>query len=287
MPQNPCRATSARVPRTSLSLLAGTWMGLALVVAGFTAQPARGQIDEAEQVEAWTQMFGSERWSFSTGVHYISGDYGYPDDTTILYVPLGAKLDLYPFTVRLTVPYLRMEGPSNVLPDNTQISGPEGNVTTRNGLGEILGSVSYFYDPKSEIVPWIEFTFRTTFPTQTEEDLGTGDFAFSTQVDLFDRWGEFTPILTFGRKFFLNELLDDRFYTSVGGLYEISESVDIGLFYDWYQSSSRTNPLDAHELVPYLSYDVSKSVSIAPYGVIGLSKGSADFGVGLSFTLRL
>src|SRR5438105_5131634 len=55
-------------------------------------------------------------WTLGTGLHYSSGDYGTSATTTILSVPFTARYDTGPWSLRASVPYLEVSGPSAVIP---------------------------------------------------------------------------------------------------------------------------------------------------------------------------
>ena len=62
----------------------------------------------------------------------------------------------------------------------------------------------YFVNPEIDALPPIELGVQVLWPTRTNEDLGTGDFGFAMQVDLFEEidlgdWGSVTPFASFGR----------------------------------------------------------------------------------------
>lgn len=92
-----------------------------------------------------------EQISLSTGFDYSSGDYGGSTSTDILQVPVIGKYVTGPWTYKLTVPYIEVTGPGNVVPGAgraNQVKGKNGSAvpsgtSTKSGLGDITGAVTY------------------------------------------------------------------------------------------------------------------------------------------------
>src|SRR5262244_4109710 len=53
--------------------------------------------------------------TWSVGAEYSSGDYGAPQKTDIFYVPFAVKYETGPWAYKLTVPYVEITGPGNVI----------------------------------------------------------------------------------------------------------------------------------------------------------------------------
>lgn len=54
-------------------------------------------------------------WRLSTGVNYSEGDYGELQDTKVVSVPLAIKYKRGRFSVRVSVPYVHIDGPGSLL----------------------------------------------------------------------------------------------------------------------------------------------------------------------------
>jgi hypothetical protein len=77
-------------------------------------------------------------FSFSTATDFTTGKYGGPSATDIWYVPFTARYDKGRASFRVTLPYLNMTGPGNVL--GPGIGGIDGRGTIINGGGVSGGS---------------------------------------------------------------------------------------------------------------------------------------------------
>ena len=141
-------------------------------------------------------------------------------------MPLGVTVDYDYWRFNLLVPVLYSNGVVGARtpggPPPPPGAGPL--ISDHNaGLGEIVPSGSDLFAPASEAFPWLEFTGQILWPSRTREALGTGNFGFTTQIDLFKQWDRLTPFLRVGRNFYVADSLRDRFYTSVGASFEITK----------------------------------------------------------------
>lgn len=241
--------------------------------------------------------------TFGAGFDYSSGDYGADEDTDIWYAPFSVAylFDHFwptPFEndqleLKVTVPYLRIKGPGDVVGG---IGGPVvvdggGSRKADDGLGDVLVKASYLLFPPAESwLPAVELGAKVKIPTAREsEGLGTGEPAYSVQLDLYKRFGRVTPVIGVGyripedaRDFDLQSSL----FASVGASVRITERLATGLFYDWREAAS-SSASDAHELFPFLSFELRDGVRVVPYAVVGFTDGSPDYGTGLQLRFSI
>ncbi len=241
-----------------------------------------GQVVAAEEsLEAGPDSrWSSARWKFSTGFDYSKGDYGLDEDTELFYVPLAVEVDLFPVRAKITLPLLSIDGPSGILIDGDRMSAER---TT--GLGQIMGSLGYLWVPPSTAFPYLELIGKLTAPTETSRDLGNGEWAFALQVDAFKDFGRLTAFGHGGRKFYSGGAASDRLYTSVGASLRVHDRVQIGVAYDWFEASV-DSVQDTHQISPFAGIKIGHQFSFGPYGLIGLSEGAPDFGIGISVSWR-
>lgn len=274
------RAIGRSLTAPSLTLRSGCTRALALLALGLLAGPA-GAADASLGAEgsAWDEI----RWKYSIGFDYSRGDYGLDEDTDLIFVPVSIEADLFPVRAKLTVPFLNIDGPSGVRFDNPDADGTESG--SASGLGQIVGSLGYLWVPSSKQLPLVEFIGKLTIPSATSDSLGNDDWAFALQSDVFKRYGRLLAFGTAGRKFYTGSSLDDRFYASVGGSVRVHEDVQLGVAYDWFEASLDSVE-DTHQLSPFASFKIGKGWSVGPYGLIGLSDGAPDFGMGFTLSVR-
>ena len=123
----------------------------------------------------------SGKYTLETGMDYNTGKYGGTQSTNILYVPFTAKYKDKLWTLRVTVPYLRITGPANVINGVGAVATANAGVTTRSGLGDvILGATrSVYSDSASRTL--VNLTGKVKLgTTSSTRGLGTGanDYMF-------------------------------------------------------------------------------------------------------------
>jgi hypothetical protein len=240
--------------------------------------------DDDYYEDAPEDYFGAKsfRITASTGVDYSTGDFGGPTDTDILYVPFGLKFEWDPIVLKLTVPYVRIDG------DVTLVGGqPEpvpGLTGVRDGLGDIVLAATYVYYPGVDFLPLTELTGKVKFGTADEDKgLGTGETDYSIQLDLSKRFGRVTPFGAAGYRFIgepSDVSLQNKVFAYGGVTVRVMDSMNLGLVYDWSQSSVKGRS-DFHELSPFATFRFGRHFAIDPYFVVGLSESAPDWGTGI------
>lgn len=233
----------------------------------------------------------SAKFKFGTGIDYTSGDYGIGLDTDITFVPIWGRLDTDSIKIKVTVPYIRIEGPAAVVGgiDAPVIIGEGGEeIVERSGLGDIVASLTYKVPALGHGLPFIDLTGKVKIPTADEtKGLGTGATDYSGQVDVFQKFGNVTLFGSLGYRVLGDAEtfeLNDGVIASGGFLYKISPAFNGGLILD-YRSASTDASDGPLELMPYTTWKVNRHWSFQAYGVFGLSNGSPDAGGGLQIIL--
>lgn len=251
------------------------WKWMAVLGVGATAWT--GSVPAAERGE----------WRVGTGIDYSSGSYGETEDTDIVYVPVMVRYQRFPWTAKLTVPYLQIEGPGGVVGgvDGPVLTGQESGSTTReSGLGDVVAALVYSLDPWSENAPALDFTTKAKLPTADEgKDLGTGEADYSVQLDASKRLGNWSPFATAGYQFMGSSAdlkLDDRFYGSLGVTRALPGKSSVGLSYDFRQAASATSD-DSHEVGLFSTWRLAPAWRLTAYTAAGLSDGAPDFNAGV------
>jgi hypothetical protein len=120
---------------------------------------------------------GSFNWFLNAGVGRFEGDYGLEDDTTVDVLNLSARWYLPRTELTLSVPYLRIDGPADIIVIGGQpVAVPgEGDSRTESGLGDIVIQGEYYLRTATESGPWVIGLLRLKAPTGDEDrGLGTG-----------------------------------------------------------------------------------------------------------------
>src|SRR5712691_3918585 len=120
-------------------------------------------------------------FSLGTGINYSAGKYGAATETKILSIPFTARYDTDLWSLRLTVPYLRVTSPNNVIPGVGRFDTSARprrravGTTTASGIGDTVASATYtaYYDEDAE--RGLDLTGRIKLPTgDANKGLGTG-----------------------------------------------------------------------------------------------------------------
>ena len=220
--------------------------------------------------------------TLGAGLHYSTGDYGSATTTEITTLAFTAKYLSGPWTLRAFIPYLEVTGDSSVIPGIGRVRGG-GDRTTQTGLGDIVLGATYTALADRAGSLGLDLTGKVKLATADEnKGLGTGehDFAFITEIyKTFDR---LTPFFGIGYHVLGDapgQPLDNVWSMSFGASYKIDERSDIGASFD---TRDRVVPggSEQRELIGFFTHKLTRSWKAQVYGLIGLSDGSPDWGLG-------
>lgn len=221
------------------------------------------------------------------GLHYSSGEYGTTTTTRITTVEATARYEAGPWVYRATVPFLRVEGNTNVIPGIGRARGSSAGTRTgtASGLGDIVAAATYsaYYNPASTL--GMDLTGKIKFGTADEsEGLGTGENDVAFLVDLYRTFGRITGFGGVGYHVMGDSPalpLENGWSANLGATYKLDERDSIGAMIEGRErvapGGSRTR-----ELIAFWTRKVERSWRAHAYGLIGLEEGSPDWGLGLS-----
>ena len=225
----------------------------------------------------------------TTGVDFSSGKYGADESTDMLYIPLTFKYGTDKWSSGLTLPYISLESPGDVVigPDGTPIPVPGGDSTSESGLGDITASFTWFAYPGTETLPIVDVTGRIKLPTADEDKgLGTGEFDRALETDLIKTLNKNSLFFTLGYKIFGDTDLvkiNNVFYGSIGDSYRYNKTTSFGAFYDLREATTEFTE-GMNELTGFVSHRMNPKWKVMGYLVKGFSDGSPDVGAGVMFT---
>lgn len=235
---------------------------------------------------AFTGVACAEGLTLGTGFDYTTGKYGTSEKTDILYVPFYARYEAGRSVFKLTVPYIRIDGPGNVLgagADRVTLPGAVGARRTESGLGDVVASA--FYNVLSERSSAIGLDLGAKVKLGTADEnrgLGTGKNDYSLQADLFKPLGANTLFGSLGHRWYGDPPgidLRNVFYASIGVSRRFSQQGSGGLVYD-YRPAIVSGGGEISELTAFWSQRMSRELKLQPYVVVGFGRASPDFGVG-------
>jgi hypothetical protein len=244
------------------------------------------------------------------GVDYTSGKYGTSQTTDITQVPVSLGYDTGDWSLKLVVPYIRVSGPSDVIPGVGPVNngnpngrgkghgkgqGSTGGATTAaadttttgsaSGLGDVIASATYSAYHNDAGNFGIDLTGKVKFGTADEDKgLGTGKNDYTFAVDMYKGFGQWTlfggvSYTWLGSSQYIR--LDDVFGANVGASYKIDSQSTIGAYYDYREKASSTS-FSRSELTGYYSYKFASQWKAQVYATKGFTDGSPDWGAGVS-----
>ena len=234
------------------------------------------------------QAAGDGKWSLTTGLDYSTGSYGESQDTTITYIPFTGKYATGPWTFGLTIPWIEVEGPGNVVRDLGRLRGTTTSSGTRteSGLGDIIAAATYnlltTVDGRA-----LDVTGKFKAGTADRNTgLGTGEDDLYVQLDGYRTIDRFTPFATMGYKFLGSPpgvSLNNVFFAVVGSSYKLDDIRSMGLM--WFvQQKASDNGSPSSEVTAFYTQKLAPQWKGQLYGVMGFADGSPDLGIGAMVT---
>lgn len=251
-------------------------------------------------------------WTASAGAFYSTGKYGSTTSTDIWSVPLSVGYDTGNWSFKLTAPYVRITGQSNVLPGVGKVNngnpigrgvgrilgtgtGGTGSTTTStrgtaSGLGDVTASATYqlFYDKQTRF--GMDLGGKVKFGTaDANKGLGTGANDYRVGLDAYKGLGHWTLFggvgyTDFGSSTYIK--LNNGADANLGAGYRVNSSNDVGAFYAYRQRISDYG-YPRKELTGYWNHHISKTWELQMYALTGFSDGSPDWGAGATLKWNL
>ncbi|HEU4774079.1 MAG TPA: transporter [Lysobacter sp.] len=242
---------------------------------------------------------------FGIGVDYSSGDYGSDVTTEILSIPVTAQLDTGNWSLRASLPWVRVSGDANVLPgvglvDNLNptgrgrgglLGGPPGGGTgsgdtlqrgEASGVGDLALRATYAVPTGTAL--GLDLGVNAKIATADEDKgLGTGANDYGVSVDLYR---DFSGTLLFGGVGYT--WLGDSAYIETDsaananlGIARTVGNGRLGVMLDHRDATSHSFD-DRRELIGFYNLHTGSGPRLQLYASHGLTDGSPDWGAGLA-----
>lgn len=241
-------------------------------------------------------------FSLGSGISYSSGDYGGSAATHIVTIPFVARYERDAWTLRATLPYLRITGPGNVIPGVGPIatinavgqsvglplvggsSASQTPATTVSGLGDASVAATYtFYSADQNA--GVGLTGRIKFATGDEQQaLGTGSTDTGAQLEGFRRMGRNSLSGAIGYTWFGSSSIaqfQNVANFGVGASHRLDSDDVLGVAFDARQAGSPA-PAALRELSAYWTHPVNRHWRMQLFALKGFATGSPDWGAGLN-----
>lgn len=249
--------------------------------------------------------------SYSTGVFYTTGKYGYDETTDILRVPLDVSVSAGRVTLFADLPWLYADGPADAAAagqlggavssrfprlasrrlDGTETSGAV------DGLGDATLGLTTRLTP-ADGATWMGLTVMAILPTGDEDKgLGTGSTDVLAELAVEHWMGSWALTGTAGYAWLGDKgegdpeadppllPLEDYAYARIGVRYQLLSGGTLGSDLAWTESADPALE-DIVDLSVSWIVPLSESVSVGTYLSGGLAGDGSDAGAGVSLTVR-
>jgi hypothetical protein len=251
-------------------------MKYAILAASLFASFATATVQTAHAQE-------SGKFTLQTGMDYNTGKYGGTQSTNMLYVPVTGTYRYKTWTLKLTVPYLRITGPLNVVNGVGVVTTANTTSTTRSGLGDVIAGATHtaYYDASTGLL--VNLTGKIKLGTASStQGLGTGMNDYMFQSDIYQITGDLTRFGTIGYKIYgspAGYTLNNILYGSLGGSYKFDQKTNGGMMLRLGQKSTTTGS-SRMEAIFFVSRKLDKTWKAQGYVLKGFTKSVPDFGAG-------
>lgn len=227
-------------------------------------------------------------FSLTSGVDYSTGKYGQSESTDITYIPFMAKYETEDTTLKLTVPWLKITGPGDVVGGEAVVVLGKSNrpITTQSGLGDIVFTATRSIAKLGETQPLIlDITGKVKFATASvSKGLGTGKNDYSIMLDAYKPLNNSVTLFgdvgykVMGDPKGVN--LNNVWFGTAGLSYKLSPTSSAGMMADMHQATQNTSdPL--RELTLFLTHKFNAQYKLQSYITHGYSDVSTDWGGGV------
>ena len=224
--------------------------------------------------------------TFSSTTDYSTGRYGEPQVTEDTYEAISGKYEFGDTMLKLTVPFLYVVGPANVVPDFGSVTNSATmRRTARSGLGDIVTTVDENVSPDEWTDTDIDIIGKVKFGTASfSKGLGTGENDYYAQIE----WTQQFPfglssVVDGGRRFVESSAetgLHDVWYGSAGLMWQTDRVTELSIWLDMRQSAAPSSG-EAVEATVQVSRTFAPGWKATLYGSKGFAPGSPDLCAGL------
>jgi hypothetical protein len=218
-----------------------------------------------------------------TGYDYSSGKYGTDTTTAITSIPFIASYEKDDWIFKAVMPYVRINGASNVISGLGAVSGANSSVRTASGWGDVTLSATkgLWFDAKAKM--GLDVTGKIKLGTAVStKGLGTGENDYWVLADAYKQIGSITYLGGVGYGVLGDSpllQLKNVVSANIGASYRINETASIGAIFDTRTKSSDTGSAQ-RELTAFYMLKLGGGYKLQAYALKGFADGSPDWGAG-------
>lgn len=235
--------------------------------------------------------FAEGVFSLTSGFDYSTGKYGQSQSTEVTYIPFVAKYETETSSVKLTVPWLQITGPGDIIGVDAELVKANSNRkrTTESGVGDVVLSATHTIATIGSSRPLVlDLTGKVKFATaSTTKGLGTGKNDYTIEIDAYQSVSDYATLFgglgykKMGDPTGVN--LNNVWFGSVGLSYKISPSSSAGIMADCRQKTLNSSD-SLREVTVFFAHKLSTEYKLQSYITHGYSDVSTDWGGGLMLT---
>lgn len=232
------------------------------------------------------------KFTLETGMDRNTGKYGGSQSTDILYVPFTGKYQGGSWTLKMTVPYLQITGPGNVINviNGIATTGAASTPITRSGLGDVVVAATRNAYNGGSSGFMVNLTGKVKLGTaDSAKGLGTGKNDYAFQSELFQVTKSITTFGTLGYRFYgspVGYTLNNIFYGSLGASYKYDQETNAGIMFTLSQKTTAKGSTHV-ETILFASHKLDKNWKTQGYVLKGFTNSVPSWGIGATISYRL
>ena len=263
-------------------------VGMAILIGALQARAEESTHKDAKESP-------SDLLRLEAGFDYSTGKYGTPSRVSDLELSTTATYLHGPYTLEVTLPYLRQKAPPGVIvirgrPVFQQVPAANAKSNTVDGEGDIVASLTRLLFDQDDGHPAFDVGVEEKFGTaSSRKGLGTGKNDYSLKADMWKEWDKFSLSVTTGYTYIGKpagvQHINNVFFGTLDGAYKLTANNALGMMLDGSQAAF-PGSAPAADVQLYLDSNVTRRSKLHIYGLKGLKDGSPAWGGGASIALE-
>lgn len=219
----------------------------------------------------------------SVGAHYYSGEYQQLEATTFSFVPFLWSYQKKAWKFKLSTAWVRVDGPGDINNDAVASDSNQLREDSESGFGDVRLAVTYQFQRPLPGKVWVDAGLTAKLPTaDVSKGLGTGKSDQKLKLDFMKQISSFYGLMSvsYNKRGAPDDFpLRNVRALSLGFSQRLDKGHSWGSFYD-YRTASRSENDSIKEVSLFYSLPTNSQWKVTSYGLLGLSRSSAQYGLG-------